>query len=190
MSDVAVEDELDEIIKSSLERPWRLNLIVQIMTFAIVEVIVAALIRSTGISEAAQYTYFVISLAVFYPAIVRAYHPVLKSIAFGLYGAAVTLIAYNLVIYFDLTLSRLTDLSLYVLILLIVSVILLRHVATEFRVTKSTVVYVFDAVITFIFFAFSLIFLIQLIGDIVTGTLVSIVLTVIFGYSILPEHVV
>ena len=190
MGSAATEDELDEIIKSSLEGPWRLNLIVQFMTFAIVEVIVVALIRSTGITEAAQYTYFIISLAVFFPAIVRAYHRILKSLAYGFYGAAVLVIAYNLVYYFDLQLTRLTDISLYILILLMVSIILLRHIAVEFRVTRSTVVYVFDATVTIIFFVFSLVFFVTVLSDVITGILVSIVLTVIFGYSILPEHIV
>ena len=71
-----------------------------------------------------------------------------------------------------------------------VSIILLRHIAIEFRVTRSTVVYVFDATVTIIFFVFSLVVFVSVLSDAITGILVSIVLTVIFGYSILPEHIV
>jgi len=183
-------DELEEILRSSLEGPWRLNLIVQIMVFAIVEVIIAAVIRATGISPAAQLSYFIISLAFFFPLLIRTYHRVIKSITFGLYGSAMAVIAYDLVFYFGLNPAKLADIILFLLILLIISVVLLRHVAVEFRVTRTTTVYIYVAVITVIFFALMLSFL-YLIGiDIITTLMVTIILTVIFGYSILPEHIV
>lgn len=186
------EDELEEILRASLEGPWRLSLIVQLMVFAIVEVVIAAILRlpTLNLSPAAQLSYFTISLAFFFPLLVRTYHRVIRSISFGLYGAAIAVIAYDLVFYFRFDPNKMADIVLFLLILLIISVVLLRHVAVEFRVTRTTTVYIYVAFITAIFFALTLSFLLLIKVDIITSLMVTIVLTVIFGYAILPEHIV
>ncbi|MGQ4892083.1 MAG: hypothetical protein ACP6IP_06300 [Candidatus Njordarchaeia archaeon] len=188
MSDVS--DELDQIIKDSLESPWRMNLIVQFMVFAIVEVIIAAIIRLLPLSESSAITYFVLSLAIFYPFIIKEYGRLFKSIGFGFFGAAVSVLAYNLALRYGLSMSRIADVALYILIMEIIGIFLLRHVAIEFRVTKTTTIYVFDAIASIVFFTFIMLFFYGLGVDIITNLMASIILTVIFTYSILPEHIV
>ncbi len=188
MSDVS--DELDQIIKDSLESPWRMNLIVQFMVLALVEVIIAAIIRSTPMSDSSKLSYFILSLAIFYPMIIKEYGRIFRSIGFGFFGAAIAVSAYNFAMIFGLSLTNLADVALYILVIEIISIFLLRHVAVEFRVTKTTTIYVFDAFASIIFFVFLSILLAGLGLDIITNLMVSIVMTVIFAYSILPEHIV
>ena len=185
-----IEDELDQIIKSSLESPWRMNLIVQFMVFLIVEVIIAAIIRSLNISASAQYTYFIISLAFFYPLIIKAPGRIFKSLAFGFFGAALLVLSHNLVVRYGINPQHIADIALFLLVLEIIAIFLLRHTAMEFRVTRTKTIYIFDAIASIIFFILMLTFLYGLGVDTITNILISIALTVIYGYSILPEHIV
>jgi len=190
MVSAELEDELDQIIKSSLESPWRLNLIVQFMVFLLIEVITVAVIRTLPLSDGAQFTYFVISLAFFYPLIIKTPGRIFKSLAFGFFGAALLVLAYNLAVRYGLNPAHLADIALFLLVLEIISIFLLRHTAMEFRITRTMAIYIFDAIASLIFFGLMMTFLYGLGVDIITNLLISITMTVIYGYSILPEHIV
>ena len=150
----------------------------------------AAIIRLLPLTESSAITYFVLSLAIFYPFIIKEYGRIFKAIGFGFFGAAITVLAYNLALRYGLSTSRIADVALYILIMEIIGIFLLRHVAIEFRVTKTTTIYIFDAVASIVFFVFILLFFAGLGVDIITNLMASIVLTVLFTYSILPEHIV
>ncbi|MEX2689265.1 MAG: hypothetical protein Q6351_002930, partial [Candidatus Njordarchaeum guaymaensis] len=63
---------------------------------------------------------------------------------------------------------------------------LLHHVAWTIRMTKTVTLYVFDAILSGIFFVCMVIFFWYL--GIIEAILISTGLTIIFGYAILPER--
>ncbi|MGQ4893546.1 MAG: hypothetical protein ACP6IQ_02850 [Candidatus Njordarchaeia archaeon] len=119
-----------------------------------------------------------------FPYIIKVQNKYTEGISISLF--ATTFLALIIFAWEALALNTMRDLALYIAFMEILGIELLHHVAWTIRMTKTVTLYVFDAILSGIFFVCMVIFFWYL--GIIEAILISTGLTIIFGYAILPER--
>ncbi|MHA1617135.1 MAG: hypothetical protein ACTSX9_07515 [Candidatus Njordarchaeales archaeon] len=183
-----MSEDVEFIISEELEETYRPSRPIQVLIYVILTLIISLVMYQLVINEMLDIelavTTLLFSLAFLFPIIIKFRTTLIEVIKYGLFGATILSIVYLLVT--RVTISSIYDLSLLVIFSEVLFIELLHHISWRFRARRSKTLLVLDAVLAAIFFVSVFMFL-QFLG-LVIGGILSLFITIVFFYAILPER--
>ncbi|MHA1609485.1 MAG: hypothetical protein ACTSUJ_05700 [Candidatus Njordarchaeales archaeon] len=183
-----MEEETEFVISEELEEMYRPSKFIQIMLYAIVILLSALLIYQLtveGYLEAqVAILIFLYIATLLFPIIIKFRSLIISVIRFGFFGATFLSTVYFVLITFPM--ATLSDVALLIIFLEVLFIELLHHISPRFRARRGKRIFILDGILTAIFFGATFIFL-SFLGIIVGGVL-SLLLSIVFFYAILPER--
>ena len=171
-------------ILEDLTKPYRLSTKAQVLLYIISLLTTDLVAYLTPISLEIKIAGIIFVAALLYPYIIKVVNTLTESIGIALYAGSVFVIAYLIIKYIGFPNIRTT--ALLVIFLEVLSIEMFHHIAERFRIEKTKVSYVITVVLSVIFLI-ALYIVLSPLGVIVGGVITAII-TVIFGYAILPER--
>jgi len=179
-----MEEEIKVEIMEDLTAPYRLSIKAQLSIFSLLMIATVAVAYSVTAPLDIKIAGVLFIAAYFYPIIIKIYNNISESIGMALYGASMFTFVWLIIKYIGL--NNMQNTALLIIFIEVLGIEMFHHIVERFRIVRSKKMYLMTAILSVIFFIALLTVLLPL-GPI-PATLITITVTIVFAYAILPER--